>query len=248
MSSPRRIQRISGTVRRPANFWTPAVHGLLRHLHATGFPAPRPLGTQGQPEGETELLTWIDGESGPDGWAKIVPEDGLRRWAAFLRRYHDAVAGYQPPPGTLWSSGRATCAPGEIICHGDFGPWNGVWQGGRIAGLIDFDHARPAPPLFDIAYALEYAAPFRDDSECLRWLRYPLPPDRRRRIEIFCDAYGIVVPVDITGRVAWQQRLVLRHCRALARQGIEPQATWVREGYLDTIRRRINWTESLQIT
>ena len=114
-------------------------------------------------------------------------------------------------------------------------------------GLIDFDHARPAPPLFDIAYALEYAAPFRDDSECLRWLRYPRPPDRRRRIEIFCDTYGIAVPADITGRVAWQQRLVLEHCQALARQGIEPQVTWVREGYLDTIRARINWTESLHI-
>ena len=111
-------------------------------------------------------------------------------------------------------------------------------------GLIDFDHARPALPLFDIACALEYAAPFRDDTECLRWLRYPQPPDRRRRIEVFCDAYGIAVPDDITGRVAWQQRLVLQTCEALAGQGIEPQATWVREGYLATVRARINWTES----
>jgi Ser/Thr protein kinase RdoA (MazF antagonist) len=40
------------------------------------------------------------------------------------------------------------------------------WQAdkkGHPAGLIDFDHARPAPSVFDIAYALEYAAPFRDD-------------------------------------------------------------------------------------
>jgi hypothetical protein len=233
-----RIQRTGDTVRRPASFWTPAVHGLLRHLEAAGFPAPRPLGT----EGETEILTWIDGESGPAGWAKIVPEDGLREWAAFLRRYHDAVAGYRPPPGTLWSSGPGTRAPGEIICHGDFGPWNGVWHGQRIAGLIDFDHARPAPPIFDIAYALEYAAPFRDDSECLRWLRYPHPPDRRRRIEIFCDAYGMPVPDDITERIAWQQRLVMQNCQALASQGIEPQATWIRDGYLDTVRARINWS------
>ena len=216
-----RVQRTGAVVRRPANFWTPAVHGLLGHLQAAGFPAPRPLGT----EGEREILTWIDGESGPAGWAKIVPENGLRRWAAFLRRYHDAVADYRPPAGSTWSSGPGTCAPGEIICHCDFGPWNGVWQGERIVGLIGFDHARPAPPLFDIAYALEYAAPFRDDSECLRWLRYPRPPDRRRRIEIFCDTYGIAVPADITGRVAWQQRLVLEHCQALARQGIEPQVT-----------------------
>jgi aminoglycoside phosphotransferase (APT) family kinase protein len=123
-------------------------------------------------------------------------------------------------------------------------PWNGVWRGEQVVGLIDFDHARPAPPIFDIAYALEYAAPFRDDAECLRWLRYPGPPDRRRRIEIFCDAYGIAVPGDIVDRVAWQQRLVMRNCETLARQGIEPQATWVRGGYLDTVRARIDWTVS----
>ena len=64
-----RVQRTGAVVRRPANFWTPAVHGLLGHLQAAGFPAPRPLGT----EGEREILTWIDGESGPAGWAKIVP-------------------------------------------------------------------------------------------------------------------------------------------------------------------------------
>jgi len=55
------------------------------------------------------------------------------------------------------------------------------------------------------------------------------------------------VPDDITGRVAWQQRLVMQNCQALASQGIEPQATWVREGYLYTIRARISWAESLQI-
>lgn len=239
-----RIQREGTVVRRPANFWTPAVHGLLRHLEAAGFPAPRPLGT----EGDRELLSWIDGESGPAGWAKIVPETGLQSWAAFLRRYHDAVAGYCPPAGSVWSSGPGTCTAGEIICHGDFGPWNGVWQGGQIVGLLDFDHARPAPPLFDIAYALEYAAPFRDDAECLRWLRYPEPPDRRRRIEVFCDAYGIAVPADITGCVAWQQRLVMQHVESLARQGIEPQATWAGQGYLETIRSRIGWTESHRIS
>ena len=70
-----RIQRAGDTVRRPASVWTPAVHGLLRHLRTAGFPAPRPLGT----EGETEILTWIDGESGPAGWARIVPDSGLDR-------------------------------------------------------------------------------------------------------------------------------------------------------------------------
>lgn len=235
-----RVERDGNAVRRPADYWSPAVHDLLRYLESADFPAPRVLGT----EDGVETLTWIDGESGPVGWAKVVPEAGLRRWARFLRRYHDAVAGYRPPADSVWSSGTGTCAPGEIICHGDYGPWNGVWRDGRVAGLIDWDHARPASPLFDVAYALEYAAPFRADEECARWLRYPGPPDRRRRIEVFCDAYGMAVPDDVRACVAWQQRLVAASCAAIARRGIEPQATWVREGYLGELQARIAWTES----
>jgi Phosphotransferase enzyme family len=238
-----RARRDGDIVRRPTEFWSPAVHGLLSHLEVADFPAPRLV----RAEGQEEVLSWIEGESGPSGWAKIVPEAGLRDWAAFLRRYHNAVADYQPPHESVWSSGPGGCGPGEIVCHGDFGPWNGVWRDGSMVGLLDFDHARPASPLFDLAYALEYAAPFRHDSECVRWLRYPGPPDRSRRIEVFCDAYGVAVPDDIVDRVAEQQRLVLQNCEALGRRGIEPQATWVRDGYLETVQARIRWTESLRL-
>lgn len=70
-----------------------------------------------------------------------------------------------------------------MICHGDFGPWNVVWQGHLPVGLIDWDFAHPAARLHDVAYALQYVAPFRDDAECLRWLHFPEPPNRRRRLE-----------------------------------------------------------------
>jgi aminoglycoside phosphotransferase (APT) family kinase protein len=235
-----RVEQAGNTVRRPMGYWSPAVHELLRYLESTDFPAPRVL----QTDGDTEVLTWIDGEAGPASWAKVVSEAGLRRWARFLRRYHDAVAGYRPPAETTWSCGARACSPAEIICHGDFGPWNGVWQGNTPAGLIDWDHARPAMPMFDVAYALEYTAPFRCDQECMRWLGYPRPPDRRQRIEVFCEAYGIAVPDDVAACVAEQQRLVAANCEALARHGIEPQATWVRQGHLDQLRLRILWTES----
>ncbi|HLH59486.1 MAG TPA: aminoglycoside phosphotransferase family protein [Streptosporangiaceae bacterium] len=236
----RRVERAGSTVRRPMAFWSPTVHALLRYLESADFPAPRLLGV----DGDVEVLTWIEGESGPAAWGKVVPEAGLRAWARFLRRYHDAVAGFRPPAGSAWSSGRAGgCSPGEIVCHGDFGPWNGVWRGGEVAGLVDWDHARPATPLFDVAYGLEYAAPFRDDQECARWLGYPGPPDRRRRIAVFCEAYGMPVPGDVRAAVAGQQRTVAATCEALARRGIEPQATWVRNGYLAQVQARIDWTE-----
>jgi len=238
-----RAKRIGNTVRRPMAFWSPAVHGLLRYLEAAGFPAPRVLDSGGG----VEVLTWIDGQSGADGWAQIVSEPGLERWARFLRRYHDAVAGYRPPAESIWASGTGTCSAGEIVCHGDFGPWNAVWRGDKVVGLIDWDMARPAAPMFDVAYALEYAVPFRDDEECVRWLRYPEPPDRRRRIELFCDAYGMAVPGDVAARVVEQQRIVAATCEALGRRGIEPQATWVREGYLQELQSHIRWTESIDL-
>jgi hypothetical protein len=95
-----------------------------------------------------------------------------------------------------------------------------------------------------VAYGLEYAVPFRDDEECVRRLRYPGPHDRRRRIEVFCNAYGMPVPEDASACVAEVQRMVAATCEANARRGIEPHATWVRQGYLGECQARIAWTES----
>jgi hypothetical protein len=72
----------------------------------------------------------------------------------------------------------------------------------------------------------------------------PRPADRRRRIEVFCGAYGIAVSADTGALVAKQQRAVAATCADLARRGIEPQATWVRDGHLAQLRVRIAWTEA----
>jgi len=88
-----RVIRVGNTVRRPTEFWSSSVHDLLRHLQKVDFPAPRLLDTE---EGN-DVLTWIDGHSGADGWAKVVPEEGLCRWASFLRQYHNAVLDCRPP-------------------------------------------------------------------------------------------------------------------------------------------------------
>lgn len=47
-----------------------------------------------------------------------------------------------------------------------------MFRNGEPVGLIDFDYARPAPARFDIAYALQYVAPFRDDEDAIEWLRF----------------------------------------------------------------------------
>lgn len=235
-AAPARVERHGNRVRRPLGFWSPAVHNLLRHLEAVGFPGPRVLDVAG----DYEELAWVEGEAGASTWSKVVDEDGLRQWARLLRRYHDAVRDYRPEPHAEWSRARGT----GFICHGDPGPWNTVWRDGSIVAFIDFDHAHPGSPPDDIVYALEYGAPFRDDDTCVERMAYPSPPDRGRRIELFCDAYGAAVPAEVSGLVARRQLRDLNLVADLARRGIEPQVTWVRDDYLATIRRRAEWTES----
>ena len=177
------------------------------------------------------------------GWAKIVPEDGLRAFARFLRRYQDATVGFEPPPGgARWAFRSGGAGPGEVICHGDFGTWNVVWRGDTPVGLLDFDFAEPGDRLLDVAYALQYAAPFCDDEESVRFHAYPGPPDRRRRIEVFAEAYGLAGTDGLVDAVIERQALDVHHVRSLAARGYEPQRTWVRRGTLDDLATRVQWS------
>lgn len=234
--------RVGDTVRRPVRPWTETVHALLRHLASVGFPyAPRALGID---EEGREVLSYIDGESGPLGWAKVVEDDGLTAFARLLREYHEATADFTPPDDAVWAFGAPEPADGEVVCHGDFGPWNVVWRDRRPVGLIDFDFARPAAPLHDVAYALQYVAPFRDDTECIRWLRHPRPPDRRRRLELFCTAYGLASTAGVVDAVIREQRANAERVRRLAEAGHEPQATWAAEGYVRELEEKLAWSQT----
>ena len=237
-----RVERIGDAVHRPVGPWTPAVHGLLRHLESVGYDrAPRVLGFDEQGR---EILTWIGGESGPDGWAKVIDDRGLVAFAHLLREYHDAVAEYRPAATTRWSTTTAGVVGDDVVCHGDFGPWNVVWSGDRPIGIIDWDHARPAPRRHDVASALEYVAPSRDYAECLRWLRSPEPPARRRRLEVFASAYGLADTTGLVDAVITVQEQGVDAVRRLAEQGHEPQATWVEEGHLEELRARVAWSRA----
>jgi hypothetical protein len=180
---------IDGTVRRLSRWWTSSVHHLLEHLADVGFsPAPRPLGFDG--EGR-EMLSFIPGECGRGAATRIADTDALANFATLLRRFHDSVAGYESPTEADWALPATADAPSTGICHGDFAPWNVVWSGHEAIGIVDFDLAHPAPARHDVAYALAYSVPFRDDVDTRRMLGVDELPDRRLRIEVFADAYGI---------------------------------------------------------
>lgn len=215
------------------------MHALLEYLHGVGFTqVPKPLGVV---DGE-EVLGWIPGESGAAGWRQVVPESGLRALAGLLRDYHRAVAGFVPPQPTCWALSERPARQGELVCHGDFGPWNVVWDGGAPVGLVDFDFAQPSDALDDVAYALEYVAPFRDDVHAMRWHAFTAPPQRTRRVAVFAEEYGLPTVDGLVDAVIRRQQATCRHVRALAERGLEPQRTWVAEGLLDELAARVQWS------
>ena len=213
----RPVHRVGDTVRRQAGWWTPAVHGLLRHLNEVGFAlAPTPLGFD---DDGREVLSYIDGESGRGTWPLIVSDEGLAAFAMALRDYHRAVASYRPPADADWAYGPRAIGPDELVCHGDFGPWNLVWREGQPVGILDWDLAYPGPTRDDVAYALVYSTPFRDDEHARLWQGFAHPPDRRHRIAVFADAYGISTD-GLVDAVVERQRLTAAHTRILKARGL----------------------------
>jgi hypothetical protein len=237
--SHRSIVRVGDTVRRPASWWTPAVHALLQHLHDVGFPySPRPRGIDARGR---ESLSFIAGDAGAIGWHRIHSDRGLRRVATLLREYHDAVAGFQPDADAEWAVRPSD--PREVVCHNDFGPWNLVYDGDEPIGILDWDFAAPGPRRNDIAYALEYAVPFRDDVTAMSWHHFDAVPDRRHRLEVFADAYGLTSTAGLVDDVIARQRLTIEHVEELAARGLQPQATWVGDGTLAESRALVAWAE-----
>lgn len=88
------------------------------------------------------MLTFIAGDFGRAAGRRVASTTALAEFAAFLRRFHDAVRNDTPPPGADWALPANPDAPPTGICHGDFAPWNVVWSGDTPVGLLDFDLLR----------------------------------------------------------------------------------------------------------
>ncbi len=177
--------RVGDTVRRRAGPWTPAVHTLLRFLEADGFPAPR---ARGMDEKGREILEYIEGEAHagnpiplPDS---VFDEDHMIEAARLLRRYHDAVVRFRPPPELIWR--LVSPRPHELILHNDWSPWNALFRDGRLALTLDWDLAGPGPRIWDVANAAYCWVPLIAGATAISDDR-----ERSRRLGLFADAYGL---------------------------------------------------------
>jgi Ser/Thr protein kinase RdoA (MazF antagonist) len=177
------------TVRKPAGPWTTTVHALLDHLNARGFPAPKPLGID---ERGREVLSYIEGDATIWPWPEFFRNPtAVAHVGQTLRRYHDAVADFVPPSYAVWQdSDHALPRTGEIICHGDFGPYNLIWRNAQIVGVIDWEWARPAPAMRDVAFAAWMTTPLRT-SEDRHAMGFDAEPHAKERLMAFMSGYGI---------------------------------------------------------
>ncbi len=237
--------RVGDTVRRATGPWTPAVHALLRHLESAGFDAsPR---VRGIDERGREILTYLEGETvgdddpWPDWWRD---DDILVQAIVLLRRFHEAVATFEPPADARWRF-AGSGDPGATIVHGDWAPYNVVWRDGAIVGVIDWDLARPGDPLDDLAFAAWLWAPLHHPAMIARGEFGPWEDaERERRLRLLADTYGL------EDRAGFAERIVARmHASA---DGIEHAATAGDEGMIrlrslgvtDDVRRSARWAEA----
>lgn len=170
---------------------TTGVRALLEHFEHVGCTiTPRFLGVA--PDGR-ERLSYIDGTTGyPPLSASIRSDEALRSVARAIRTIHDlalplADAAAQ---GLSWAPNElARPAEPEIVGHHDLAPWNIVFDGTQVVGVIDWDSAGPTTRAWDLAYAAYQFVPFHP-TQSLCAYGWQEEPDRRQRIELFLAAYG----------------------------------------------------------
>jgi aminoglycoside phosphotransferase (APT) family kinase protein len=233
------VVRVGDTVRRTAGPWTPTIHALLRHLKAKGFPAPVPLGIDEQGR---EIVSFLEGDAALRPWPTVMlREEGVVQCARLLRAYHDAVADFVPPSPAIWRSGTRTLSAGEIVCHGDFGPYNLIWQGDALTGVIDWDLAHPAPAVHDVAFAAWQIAPLRpDDLAAEMGLTPPFP--RATRLRAFARAYGFDGGLQVlVGAVLDVLGGSIAEMETLGAKGIAPWTEFLRHGLRERTMRERAW-------
>ena len=176
------VIRRGNEVRRGRTPWSEASHSVLRHLESVGFAAsPRFLGS----DGLVDRYSYIPGETAPADLKRYGADSVLIEVGQLVRRYHDAMAGFQPPSSVRWPIMPGTPSSDGTICHNDIAPWNVVFREGHVAGLIDWDLVAPATRGWDLAYAAWRFAPLYPGE------LYGTTRDRVRHVHLLLDAYGM---------------------------------------------------------
>lgn len=178
------VYKCGDWVERPASAWSPSVKALLDFLHSHGFTqCPRSIAL----DDKTETLSFVSGQTFDYPLkGSVASEEALRSAATLLREFHNVSAKFIGHDSSVMTWMLPSREPVEVICHGDFAPYNVALNKNVVTGVFDFDTAHPGPRIWDLAYAVYCWAPFKmhpDDS--LGTMQTQI-----KRARQFCDAYG----------------------------------------------------------
>ncbi len=217
-------------VYRPSGNWTKDVHKFLAYLHNKGFDAtPKPLGFD---KTGREIVSFIKGEVSNYPLTKNASSIGVLTSAAILlHKYHDISMGFLEDNNVEEKPWQLSCRyPIEVICHGDYAPYNVVLNGKQAVGIIDFDTAHPGPRTWDIAYALYRWAPLTNPNnhDGFGHLKSQVA-----RAALFCDSYGLPIEKRINMAALIIERLqsLVNFMYKEAKEGKETMKTNIADGH-----------------
>ncbi|MEQ4204526.1 aminoglycoside phosphotransferase family protein [Actinopolymorpha sp. B9G3] len=212
--------RQGDTVERRLTPASPNVHALLRHFERVGFTlAPRILGTTA--DGTREVLSFIEGETGyPPLSDAHRSDDALVEVARAIRAMHDATQGFVPAEPNAWHD-QEVAAPVRTDCigHHDLAPWNIVFDGSRVVGILDWDSIRPSNRVWDLSYAAHQFVPLHPPAS-LAPFGWNDEPDRAARLRLFSGTYGLrVTPAEILDLAVLRLASIAAHIEQEVRAG-----------------------------
>lgn len=237
--------KIDNTVHRQTGPWTPTIHSLLNFLQSKGFKYSQKV--LGFDEQGREVLEFLPGEAATRPWSlRLLEDDGLVQAAKVLKSYHTVVKDFQPPKDAEWRIGKVLPKPGQIIRHGDLGPWNSLWQKDKLTGLIDWDFAEPGEAITDLAQMAYYFVPLRGEKG---WQEagFADRPDFLHRLNRLCKTYGQFRADEVlTALQNWLQEELRRMEEFGRRQGLEPWLSFHQRGDADDIDEDLVWLEKFR--
>ncbi len=236
--------KVGDTVRRQAGPWTPTIHALLQFLNEHDFAyAPTPLGMDEQGR---EIISYLPGVAASRPWPHVLlTDEGIKQAAKMLRSYHDIVQNFTPSTDAEWRIGKVPLLPGQIIRHGDLGPWNTLWRQDTLTGLIDWDFAEPGERITDLAQLAYYFIPLRGDDG---WKQagFTERPDFGQRLRLLCTHYGSFTPDEVLSELSSWLDEELRRMHDLGGQNIEPWASFVKRGDITELTQDKEWIHTLR--
>ncbi|MCG8478044.1 MAG: aminoglycoside phosphotransferase family protein [Spirochaetales bacterium] len=226
---------------RPARPWTSTVHRFLDYMVSNGADfVPRPVAVTD----DTEIVSYLPGEVHHYPLpGELYAIEAVRSAARLLRAFHDRSRGFLPllTAGDVWM--LEPREPIEVMCHGDYAPYNVTTDRWRARGIIDFDTLHPGPRMWDLSYAVyrwaSFTAPENPDS------RFSLS-EQIRRGTVFFDTHGVPVGERTTfvSSVVDRLKALVRFMRARADAGEMNFRRNIEDGHMDVYMRDIDYIQS----